>query len=181
MKSFKGKNVGCIGARTTPERILSHMEKIGEAIALEQGCVISGNAPGADQAFVKGANQIDPKQVKLFLPWRSFEKHALVSGNQFLVSGDSADAQVIAKLYLPRWDKYRLSVKKLMARNCHVADYSDVIIAYFDPAKHSGGTQHTVRIAKELQKPVINLFGYEFENYSSDDVILNIKEQLVNL
>ena len=58
-----------IGSRQTPGHILSAMEQLGKSLA-EQGWVLrTGNCQGADQAFQRGANTVNPKLVELFLPW----------------------------------------------------------------------------------------------------------------
>ena len=70
-----------IGSRGTPALYLELMTEIGKLIASDGNLLVSGNCQGADQAFQRGANQIDPRLVKLYLPWRSYEKEEIVEGN----------------------------------------------------------------------------------------------------
>ena len=72
----------CIGSRRTPPAYLKLMEYLGEAIVENGDWVVSGNCKGADQAYAKGANKVDPTKVLLYLPWKTYETSALVKGNE---------------------------------------------------------------------------------------------------
>ncbi len=64
----------------TPER-LEVCRKVGRFLA-ERGYIIdSGNAPGADQAYGRGVNSVDPSLLHLHLPWAGANKGAIVAGN----------------------------------------------------------------------------------------------------
>ena len=74
-------HIACIGSRETPPHILQWMEETGAAIVRLGFTIVSGNAPGADQAWARGGNSVDPDRVELCLPWESFEALAVHSKN----------------------------------------------------------------------------------------------------
>jgi len=46
--------VGCVGKRDSSSDDLTFLERIGEYLARCGGVVVTGGAPGADQAFTRG-------------------------------------------------------------------------------------------------------------------------------
>ena len=61
-----------IGSRETPIHILNFFVVIGNYLASEGYTLRSGHAPGADQAFEEGCDQVNGKK-EIYLPWPNFE------------------------------------------------------------------------------------------------------------
>ena len=57
--------IACIGSRATPPLVLDWMRQAGALLVRAGHRIISGNAPGADQAWAAGGNTADPTQVTL--------------------------------------------------------------------------------------------------------------------
>ena len=153
------KKVATIGSRSTPINILVLMEKIGAYLASSGYIVASGNCTGADQAFARGANTVDPTCVDLYLPWSTYERNAIVKGNQVKVVNEALDYNWFteAEKFHPNWDNLKDSVRKLMARNIGIVENSCQVICWMDP-KNTGGTGMGVRAATAYGIPVLNLY-----------------------
>jgi hypothetical protein len=107
-----------IGSRKTPPDVLAGMEKLGEVLCHQGWWLRTGNAPGADQAFARGAGKVDPGKVVLYLPWPRYEAGSVVPGNH-VVSGPTDEAIGLA---VDRFDWLRRvsqGVQKLQGRNMH--------------------------------------------------------------
>lgn len=72
-------------------------------------------------------------------------------------------------IYKPDWDKYGKSAGPI--RNQYIIENSDGVIAIPHPTKESKGTNNSIKIAKEKDKP---LFIYNVNN----DFILSIIKNL---
>jgi hypothetical protein len=160
--------IACIGSRETPDDILQTIEHLGEMIAAAGLTVVSGNAIGADQAFAKGANQVDPTKVKLFLPWPKYQEEAFVDGNSIEVVYSSSLEELAAKHH-PGWNYLNQPVRKLMTRNAAIIkaahDSTGLVIGYLDLYhKGGGGTGHGWRIATEFGMELINLADKDSKN-----------------
>lgn len=159
MTNNTNKYYAGIGSRNTPTPILKLMTRFA-ARAEECGYTLrSGAAPGADQAFEKGANR---KQI--FIPWKGFSGYSLY----YPVTMESA---CIAAEHHPRWEILGDAVQLLMARNtmqvlgedCRTP--SDFVICWTidgvsDGKKTSmktGGTGQAIRVATGYDVPVYNL------------------------
>lgn len=57
---------------------------------------------------------------------------------------------VETKIFVPDWNKYGKSAG--YRRNVDIVDFSDAVVAFWDGI--SRGTQHSINIAKEKQKPI---------------------------
>lgn len=155
--------IACIGSRETPLDVLAWMEETGAALIHAGYGIISGNAPGADQAWARGGNGVDPRKVTLRLPWMGFEPIAVHPQNCVLsVSDLSADVlkrcQEIAKTQHKRWSILGLAAQRLLARNVLIVEPATLVVGYVDPSKAGGGgTGHAFRVAKFLKTPVLNI------------------------
>jgi hypothetical protein len=156
-----------IGSRDlTPEQ-LEICRKLGQWFAAAGWVLHSGNAPGADQAFARGANRVDPSLVYLHLPWPKFESHALVDGNvtrcvEDLNEGDLAWYTAYAEKHHPAWGRLSQGAKKLMTRNGMIMlpfgfQHVDLCLAWPSNRKGGGGTGQGMRIAEEQGVRLINL------------------------
>ena len=140
--------------------------------------LVSGNSPGADQAYARGGGLIDPSRVELCLPYPGFEHTQFrptiieapdpgygencYSGNVVRIANRSAtkDHWRIASWMLPSFERQRTTVQQLYVRNVMMllgadGEVADSVIAWPDREKKGwGGTGHTMRCARYLKIPV---------------------------
>ena len=180
----------CIGGRPfseknptglTPDQLLI-CERIGGHIA-ERGYIVdSGNAPGADQAYGRGVNRVNPELLHLHLPWRSFEAQAVRDGNVIHALED-LDAEVL-EFYKELAHKARGGFGglrqggiKLMTRNSSIvipppAVLSTVRVIAFPSAKRGGGgTGQGMRIAALREIPLSDVSKM---NYTQLEALCNL-------
>lgn len=174
MKFYAG-----IGSRETPPEILDLMESIAYRLArlvevtgdyhpsTYDGWVLrSGGAPGADQAFERGAMRgmdgdlLEP-WPQIFLPWKGFEKRP-VGPDHFpppLIAFD------IAAKYHPSWSYLSRGARALHARNVQQIlgpnpanpTLSSFVACWTKRAKGGGGTGQAIRVAGGYAVPVYDL------------------------
>lgn len=161
-----------IGSRETPPEILAQMESIGEELARQGVFLRSGNAKGADQAFAKGANKVDPKKVILYLPWVAYEQEAARLENMVVVSvpmSSHETANGLVKKLHPDTTKLSQDGWCFHRRNCYIIlgksmdKPVDLVICWTKNGKATGGTGMGIRIAQEYQIPILNLFDKKVE------------------
>lgn len=157
-----------IGSRRTPADILELMEELAER--LRDGMILrSGHAPGADQAFERGARE----DSEIFLPWPGFfcsrgdVGDMAVLGEPF--EKPTLEAAEIAAEHHPAWDRLGSAVRKLHARNVHqilgyTLDEPSAFVLCWTPdgslnglGPDTGGTGQALRIATTWDIPVYNL------------------------
>ena len=153
--------VACIGSREAPNDALIEMVKLGEALVRVGHVLASGNAPGSDRAFASGGNSVDPAKVYLYLPWGSFEHHAVHPGNQVEVVGDPWGAvslyEEAAQLH-PAWDRLTKAGQRLMARNILIVRGANVCLAYPNWKRPGGGgAGQGLRYCQKALIPVVDL------------------------
>ncbi len=152
------KAIACIGSRSLKTSEILECEEIGRAIAERGWELHTGNAQGADQAFARGANEVNPKLVHLHLPWFKYERDAIVSGNVVRTVEDLEAHELdfytqLAEKYHPAWERLSQGVRKLMIRNgmiilpcgCHSVD---VTIALPSSKPGGGGTGQGMRMTE---------------------------------
>ena len=147
-----------IGSRETPKPFLDFMYLVG----LHQGkfghTLRSGNARGADEAFMRGAIEADGR-MEIYLPSPRF---GAIQDDNF-VSTIPEEAFEIAEQFHPKWGNVSDFGKRLMARNSmqvlgmDLKTPADFIICYTHDGKASGGTGQAIRIADAYNIPVFNL------------------------
>lgn len=144
-----------IGPRDTAPEWLEVCERTAEALAARGWTLRTGHAPGADQAFGRGAGEA----AEVYLPWPNFEKGEPLDAGK-IVDQPERWAFGIAERYHPNWVACSAAVRRLLARNVHqLAGVFDrphskfVITAPFD----GGGTAQTVRLAQGWNIPVFDL------------------------
>ena len=165
-----------IGSRETPVPILSIMTKFAYAVA-ETHILRTGGALGADDAFYKGAKKwCDEKNhkyenhIEIFLPWDGFNGHKK-GNNKHIWSDLPLGASMIAEKYHPKYEKLKEPAQKLMARNTQqimgrlLHEHTDFVVCYTSDGRDSGGTGQALRIARDLNIPVFNLFHREAYHY----------------
>lgn len=121
--------------------------------------IIAGTRDFNDYAFLK-------KNVDYFLQGinPNNEEIEIVSGNargaDKLGERYAKEHNLPVKLFPANWDKYGKQAGYL--RNQEMANYSDVLIAFWD--EKSKGTKHMIDIAKKQGLTVI-VVGYELRMY----------------
>lgn len=155
--------VACIGSRDlTPEQ-LELCREIGRGVVSKGFELHSGNAVGADQAYARGGNEVNPEMVHLHLPWRGFNRKAIEAGNHAHVypfDGMRFYVDIAAECH-PKWDYLRDYVKKLHARNVSILmpqrQAVGVCVAWPSQRLGGGGTGQGMRIAKAKGIRLIDL------------------------
>ncbi len=157
-----------IGARKTPGNILHAMVQVGEFMYNAGHTLRSGGAQGADRAFEIGADRSfglkrnagerDPSTLKeIYLPSPGW------NGNDSPLYNVGQDAERVASLFHPAWDRLSDFVKKLMARNAYqmlgldLETKSDFVICWTPKGEVVGGTGQALRMASYYGIPIINM------------------------
>ena len=121
----------------------------------------SGGSPGADTAFETGCDLAGGKK-EIYLPWRCFNDSASP------LFDTPCEAKRIATRYHPGLGRRSPKVQQLRARNvCQVLGQSlnapsDLVIAWTEAGKASGGTATVLHIAEEYGIPAINLGSADY-------------------
>jgi hypothetical protein len=164
MENFKASYAG-IGSREisfVEKTIITHVANILSNMNL---LLYSGNAPGSDQTFQKASNG----KCVVFLPWDRFELSSFdytKNAVDFQIVGQSPQGIASINKYHPNPKSLGQGGKCLMARNWHqingIAKFpmvSFVVCCATPDGKGSciGGTSQAVRIALDLNIPVINI------------------------
>lgn len=149
--------IACIGSRETPLDILAWMQATGEQFVRDGHHIITGNAPGADQAWAAGGNKVDPTHVTLCLPWASFENKAVHFKNTIRVLADKmTDVERhryydVAEAAHPAWTQMTPGGQRLHARNAMIVQEARLVFGYCTAS--SGGTYGAFRIARQMEIP----------------------------
>lgn len=163
-----------IGSRSTPEYITDKMKLISNYLYKHGFILRSGGADGADMAFEWSVRDVKFKEI--YLPWEGF------NGNfSPLYDVRISALEIAAKYYLYDWGKAKRATKLLMGRNVYQVlgkDYnkpSDFIICYTQDGQFSGGTGLALKIAKDYNIPIYNLYYKKIEMY-----IFKIIDKIIN-
>lgn len=161
------KAIACIGSRGLKLSEIFACEAIGRAIAERGWELHTGNAQGADQAFAKGANEVNPKTVHLHLPWFKYERQAIVPGNVVRTVDDLALEELewyteIAARHHPAWGHLSQGVRKLMIRNGMIilprlGHPVTCTVAWPSDKMGGGGTGQGMRMSGEVKATLIDL------------------------
>jgi hypothetical protein len=109
-----------IGSRATPPAMLTQMTRAAQWLATNGWVLRTGMAPGADQAFYRGAAAHG--QLELYLPWPAFEAGACsqdAGPAQLLLGEPTTAAYELAARFHPAWDRLTPGARAMHARNCH--------------------------------------------------------------
>jgi hypothetical protein len=143
-----------IGSRRTPDDVLDLMERIAAQLSEDGWTLRSGHAPGADQAFERGAGG----RAEIFLPWQTFESGVRTDG--FTYAEPRVAAYEIASEFHPAWNRCSRGARMLHARNVHqILGYNldlpvDFVVCWTDG---KGGTEQALRIARHYDISISNL------------------------
>ena len=152
-----------IGSRRTPTQVLQVCEQIAQALAQQGWRLRTGHAPGADQAFERGAGAL----ADVFLPWPAFEDSVTVLGDTH--PQPAARAFDIAREHHPNWAALRRGARALHARNTHQIlgpqlDQPARFAICWTPdgsldgqGPNTGGTGQALRLCAAHHVPVFNL------------------------
>jgi hypothetical protein len=159
-----------IGTRDLPPEEVLVCEKVGQFCA-EQGIrVSSGNATGADQAFGRGVNSVDPTMLDVALPWPSYNREAIVVGN-VIRSEPPVEYFEMAAANHQAWDRCSDGAKLLHTRNVMILmpepdEKVDLVLALPNTTKGwGGGTGFGMKLASHvLDIEVLNIRYWDDEN-----------------
>jgi hypothetical protein len=161
------KMIACIGSRGLKVSEILACEAIGRAI-VERGWELhTGNAKGADQAFARGGNTVNPNKVHLHLPWHKYERDAISVGNFVRTVEDLTQKELVwysdfARRHHPAWNHLSQGVRKLMVRNGMIivpweGMPVNVTIAWPSDKMGGGGTGQGMRMTGEMDSTLIDL------------------------
>lgn len=160
-----------IGSRATPTYILDLMTKLAEKFREDRFILRTGHAPGADQAFERGACTA----AQIFLPWSAFEQDVDFWSSPdmngtlqppAIFNSPTQEARIVAAGFHPVWDKLKPPAKLLHARNVHQIlgpkpqsrpTPVEFVICWTADGQASGGTGMAISIAEAHDIPVYNL------------------------
>ena len=153
--------IACIWSRETPSFIWSKMKEIWRLLAKNWHIVASWNAKGSDYYFASGANEINPSNVFLYLPWKWMNKEHYIAWNKIIIESEqiSEDVENMLKKVHYFWESTSNSVKLLHRRNYWIVKDSSCVICYTSNWKDKGWTWVWIRIAKEMKIPIFNLYN----------------------
>jgi hypothetical protein len=140
LKDGKMYSYAGIGSRKTPNHILSKMTEVSTHLS-KRYILRSGGAEGADQAFERGAKNL----------------------NIFRAPDATPDAIELASKFHPAWHLCSDYAQKLLGRNAQIIlgpnldDPVQFVICYCED-ETKGGTSLGIRIARDSDIPVYNFF-----------------------
>lgn len=153
-----------IGSRETPESVLDIMFDLGYKLSLAEFTLRTGVAPGADQAFIRGACANNAGDVVGYLPWPNFEADFVRAHGIDTEQAPGAWTFPIAAQFHPAWDSLSQGAQKLHARNVHqirgwqeTSPLSKFVVCWTKDGGPTGGTGQAIRIAEHYGVPVFNL------------------------
>ena len=168
-----------VGARRTPDAVLAAMADLAETLG-RAGCVLStGGADGADRAFETGALRTDAP-VTVHAPWSGYNGYRPGREAESDIDvrlpgpadGIHGRAYVgLARRHHPAWERCGRGARALFVRNVAIlggALGGDgvrlpvlAVVAYtpngLADGREAGGTGHTLRVARELGIPAVNV------------------------
>jgi hypothetical protein len=145
-----------IGARDTPDSVLTQMYAAGRYFAGRSVTLRSGGALGADAAFERGCSDGFGRK-EIFLPFLNFNR------NESLRYRPSKEARAHAMLFHPNWLALSCRGRDFMARNSEIilgADLKtpvDFVMCWTQGGEIIGGTGQGLRIANHYRIPIFNL------------------------
>jgi hypothetical protein len=152
-----------IGARATPFEVTYQMIEIAQHLSSLNWILRSGHADGADLAFEEGAKD---ELAEIWLPWASFnsDKKKCKYHTHKIISPTDTKAFDSINKYHPNPSSLSHGARSLMARNYRQIvglDSSDsqFVICWTSDGKDSGGTGQALRIARDRNISVYNLYN----------------------
>lgn len=159
-----------VGSRQTPPEILKVATAAAQALRQLGWILRSGHAPGADQAFERGAGT----HAAIYLPWPGFESAVPIEGT--VIDRPSGDAYDIAAQVHPAWSRLSRGAQALHARNAHQVLGPDLrspvsfLTCWTPDARVVGGTATAIRIA--------NSWGVRVQNLADPQVLWRVERMI---
>lgn len=155
-----------IGSRTAPPETLRLMARLAHRLEQHGYTLLSGGAPGADQAYESGVE--DPRHAEIYVPWRGFQGRSPCFSH---TEQPSDEAFQVAALLHPAWGALSPAARKLMARNSHqvlgatLRAPVDFVVCWTpdgcesaaERSRRTGGTGQVIALADRFGIPVLNL------------------------
>lgn len=149
--------IACIGSRRLTEEELNFCESVGRRL-VELGFYIgTGNAIGADQAYARGGNSINPSRVVLYLPWETYEQDAIVLGNRIRRPPHESWMEDAAKELHPAWDRVTRGGRALHTRNIAIVHGAPLCFAWPKPGGRTQGSRMGMQYAEKQNIPLLEL------------------------
>ncbi len=142
-----------IGSRQTPQSLRVDINNVSVFLERYGYILRSGGASGADTFFEE---KVSKKEI--YLPWKGFNK------NESKLYTITPAALKLAEKYHPKWSMLTSSGRSFMARNCYQVLGYDLntsvkfILCYTTDGYATGGTGQAIRIAEDMNIPVINMY-----------------------
>lgn len=150
-------SIGLVGAQNTPTDFLPKLSAMGFILVQRGFHLVSGNAIGADQAWLDQASKAHPELCTVCLPWRSYEASKIQKGVRIITDFSKGEMQLAASNH-DYWLNLSDGQAKMLIRNAGIVTRSAAIFGYIDPSKKGGGgTGHTKRCADYLGVPFWDL------------------------
>jgi len=168
-----------IGSRETPNDIRTKMSQAAKVMAGLGFILRSGGAGGADTAFYEGVKQaqVADRFAEIYVPKVPFNGFSPEYGNFGTVLGPpTKNARLLAKKYHPNWPVLGDLGRDFMARNAYQVLGSDLntpssfILCWTPNGKVVGGTGQALRMADDLDIPVLN-FAIHSDEHISDFIL----------
>lgn len=142
-----------IGARQSPRHVLTGMTEIAADYRQGGWTLRTGHAPGADQAFERGAGE----NAEHYKPWADYENRVPALG--VVMNEPTEHAYTLAAQFHPNWPACSRGARALLARNLHILlgptlddpDAYDPVACVWCWTFHgraTGGTGHAIRAAR---------------------------------
>jgi len=154
-----------VGSRNVTDKGFQDCKQIAEAMSKKLIVLRSGGATGCDTAFELGAGS----NHNVYLPWNNFngrsDENGVYVNSKTLYT--HKEAEYIASIHHPAWDKCSPAAKLLHTRNVfqvlgfELNNPSQVLVCWAEPDKRTrvkGGTATAVAIAYAHGVPVYNIW-----------------------
>ena len=179
-----------VGSRATPREVLAGMSDVAQVLGDAGLALSTGGADGADKAFEAGALRTDAP-VTVHTPWPGYNGYRPGRDPESDIdvihpkAGDAVRGMSflhLARKHHPAWDRCRRGARALFLRNVSILagaldDDGAVLpvraVIAWNPngsahGRAAGGTGHTLRVAAELNIPVVNLSERTRPNRNAD-------------
>ncbi len=154
MRIFAG-----IGSRSTPPIIETQIKEISKRFNKLGYTLRSGGADGSDVMWERFMHKRE-----IYLPWKGFNSNLSPLYLDNISENALCKAYHLAEEFHPYWNNLKQGAEKLMARNSmqifgkDMNKKCDIVVCYTSDGKASGGTGQAMRIAKNYNIPIFNLF-----------------------
>jgi len=136
---FSSGKFACSGSTATPARERKLMYRLGRAITLLGGVIVTGHSTAADLAFEAGAIEGDPSNLVICLPWLGFGSKQALHPQAKLIVFQALDPALQQLCYRQAaathsaWDLCTPGAKLFYGRNVLLGDEAKLGITYSYP------------------------------------------------